>query len=210
MSTIAIIGTGLMSKALGMGWSRAGHRIQIGSRTPDAVDVNDLGFAPAIVADFGRAIEGSDVVVLAMPYGAVAEFVERHREVLAGKTVIDISNPFDELPNNELAGAEHTARALGTRDGLVAAFKDNFAATINTPGAADGERPDVKIAGDDEAAKAVVAQLAKDLNHRVVDCGPLHNARLIDGMVSLMLILDRAHCGFTMKSGWRFFGLPAK
>ncbi|MGN7252803.1 MULTISPECIES: NADPH-dependent F420 reductase [unclassified Arthrobacter] len=207
MSTIAIMGTGLMASALGKGWTKAGHQVQIGSRSPEAVQSADLGYEPAVVGDYRTALAGSDTVVLAIPFTAVVPFVEEHQEALAGKTIIDISNPFDALPGNELAGAEYTAKALGTTDGLVAAFKDNFAATVNAPGAADGNRPDVKIAGDDDEAKAVVAALAADLNHRVLDCGPLHNARLIDSMVSLMLILDRTYTGFTMKTGWRFTGL---
>ncbi|MFF1385578.1 NADPH-dependent F420 reductase [Arthrobacter sp. NPDC058288] len=207
MSTIAIMGTGLMASALGEGWTKAGHQVHIGSRSPEEVKNADLGYEPAVIGDYRTALADSDTVVLAIPFTAVAPFVEEHREALAGKTIIDISNPFDALPSNELAGAEYTAKALGTTDGLVAAFKDNFAATVNAPGAADGNRPDVKIAGDDDEAKAVVAALAADLNHRVLDCGPLHNARLIDSMVSLMLILDRTYTGFTMKTGWRFTGL---
>jgi hypothetical protein len=52
-----------------------------------------------------------------------------------------------------------------------------------------------------------VATLAYDLNARVLDCGSLHNARFIDSMVSLMLLLDERYAGFTMKTGWRFTGL---
>lgn len=209
MTTIAIIGTGLMSKALGTGWGAAGHDIRIGTRTPEAATVGALGFPPAFIGSIADAIEGSDAVVLAVPFPAVADIVRENREALRSRVVIDISNPFDHLAGNERAAAEYTADVLGTTDGLVAAFKDNFAATINTRGAADGDRPDVKIAADDQEAKKVVAGLAADLGHRVLDCGPLHNARLIDSMVSLMLILDRQYTGFTMKTGWRFTGLPA-
>jgi 8-hydroxy-5-deazaflavin:NADPH oxidoreductase len=208
MTTIAILGTGLMSKALGAGWNAAGHDIRIGTRTPESTTPEILGFSPAFVGGLADAIDGSDAVVLAVPFPAVADIVRENREALRSRVVIDISNPFDHLPGNERAAAEFTADVLGTTDGLVAAFKDNFAATINTPGAADGERPDVKIAADDPAAKEFVAQLAADLGHRVLDCGPLHNARLIDSMVSLMLILDRQYTAFTMKTGWRFTGLP--
>lgn len=207
MSTIAIIGHGLMGKALGSGWSRAGHKVRIGARSPGQVDPSALGFTPAFIGPVEAALDGSDVVVLAVPFPAVARLVAEHRAQLAGKTVIDISNPFDHLPGNERAAAEYTADALGTTDGLVAAFKDNFAATINAP-ASGGVRPDCKLAGDDAGAKVVVAGLAADLGHRVIDCGPLHNARLLDSMVSLMLILDRTYCDFTMRSGWQFFGLP--
>lgn len=205
MTTITIIGTGLMSNALGAGWTRAGHQVRVGARSPEKAAA--LEFTPDFAGPLGDALVGSDVVVLAIPFPAVAGIVTEHRDQLVGKVIIDISNPFDHLPNNERAGAEHTAEVLGTTNGLVAAFKDNFAATINDPAAADGRPAQVKLAADDEAAKAVVADLARDLNLRVLDCGELHNARFLDGMVSLMLTLDRAHAGFTMRTGWAFTGL---
>lgn len=207
MSTIAVVGSGLMGKALGKGWSRAGHAVRIGVRSPENVDTSALGFMPQFLGPVQAAVNGSDVVVLAIPFPSVGPLVATHRPDLAGKTIIDISNPFDHLPHNERAAAEYTAEALGTSKGLVAAFKDNFAATINAP-AAGGVRPDCKLAGDDAEAKKVVAALAADLGHRAIDCGPLHNARYLDGMVSLMLFLDRTYCDFTMESGWHFFGLP--
>ena len=205
MSVIAILGTGLMSKALGTGWSRAGHSVRIGTRSLENASPAKLGFDPAFAGSPAEAVVGADFVVLAIPFPEVTPTVTALRGALSGKIVIDISNPFDHLAHNERAAAEFTADALGGSDGLVAAFKDNFAATINAEGT---ERPDVKIAGDDEKAKVAVAALATDLGLRSLDCGPLHNARFIDGMVSLMLILDRAYCGFTMKTGWRFLGVP--
>ena len=207
MTNIAIIGTGNMARELGKGWLRAGHSVVLGSRTPSPNSSAELGLPDAAVRSHSEAIEGADVVVLATPFPQTAPTVREHRDRLAGKVVIDISNPFDNLEHNVRAGAEYTADALGGSKGLVAAFKDNFAATINAPAAADGKRPDVKLAGDDDEAKAAVAVLVADLDHRAIDCGPLGNARLIDGMVSLMLILDERYCGFTMKTGWRFFGL---
>jgi predicted dinucleotide-binding enzyme len=208
MTTIAIIGTGLMSNALGAGWTRAGHQVRVGARSPEKAA--GLGFTPSFAGTHREALAGSDVVVLAIPFPAVADFVPEHRDQLDGRVIIDISNPFDNLPNNERAGAEYTADLLGTTTGLVAAFKDNFAATINDSAAADGVAAQVKIAADDEEAKAVVVGLVHDLNLRVLDCGELHNARFLDGMVSLMLILDRAHAGFTMHTGWAFTGLENK
>lgn len=205
MSTIAIIGTGLMCNALGSGWSEAGHSIRVGTRTPDAD--HELRFTPAFIGGYAEALEGSDAVVLAIPFPAVAEFIGAHKEKLDDKLIIDISNPFDHLAGNEKAAAEFTADALGTTDGLVAAFKDNFAATINDPTAADGRPAQVKVAADDPEAKAALEPLIRDLGLRSLDCGPLSNARHLDAMVSLMLILDRSHAGFTMRTGWAFTGL---
>ena len=205
MSVIAILGTGLMSKALGSGWTRAGHSVRIGTRDISNASSDKLGFVPAFAGTPTDAVDGADFVVLAIPFPEVTPTVTALRSALSGKIVIDISNPFDHLAHNERAGAEFTADALGSRDGLVAAFKDNFAATIN---ADDAERPDVKIAGDDESAKTAVAELARDLGLRSLDCGSLHNARFLDGMVSLDADPRPAYCGFTMKTGWRFLGIP--
>lgn len=204
MTEISIIGTGSMARELGKGWVRAGHHIVYGSRNPMQ---NRPELPSTDIRTYGDAVTAGDVVVLAVPFLEVVPLVSMHRELLLGKTIIDISNPFDHLPHNERAGIEFTADALGTTDGLVAAFKDNFAATINAEQPADGKRADVKIAGDDEAAKKVVGQLAADLDHRVIDCGALRNARYIDPMVSLMLQLDERYEAFTMRTGWRFCGL---
>lgn len=209
MSSITIIGTGKMACALGHGWRQAGHNITFGSRHPQSVTAHDLGVPDAVVTNYAAALKDPEVVLLAIPFSAVADFVIEHRDALRGKTIIDISNPFDALAHNEKAAAECTAETLGTSEGLVAAFKDNFAATINQPRVAGVERPDVRIASDDDRAKKVVAALAADLDHRVLDCGPLTNARYIDGMVSLMLILDQRHANGTQRSGWKFSGLEA-
>lgn len=207
MTTIAILGTGLMCKALGRAWSSAGHTIRIGTRDVAAVTAPALGFEPALVEDHANAIEGSDVVVLALPFAHVADIVRTHRDALRHTTVIDISNPFDALPHNERAAAEINAEALGTRKGFVSAFKDNFAATINEA-PVDGGPRQVKVAGDDPAAKQVAGRLARDIGHVPIDAGSLHDARLIDPQVTLMLMLDRAHAGGAMRTGWRLVGLP--
>jgi predicted dinucleotide-binding enzyme len=206
VTAIGIIGTGGMARELGKGWIRAGHDVTYGSRTPGSAP-DGSGLPVAAVTDYRSAIESADVVVIAIPYPAVVPFIDEHRESLTGRIIVDITNPFDNLAHNEKAGVEYTSDALGTTDGVVAAFKDNFVATINTPGVASGQRADVKIAADDARAKDIVRGLAEDLDHRALDCGPLHNARLIDSMVSLMLVLDREYAGFTRKTGWKFVGL---
>lgn len=208
MTEIAIIGTGDMARELGIAFVAAEHTVRYGSRRPEASDATAKRLPAGEVRSQQEAIADAEVVVIAIPYPQVASFVSAHADALRGKVIVDISNPFDNLSDNARAGVEYTADALGTRDGLVAAFKDNFWATINEPADADTHRRhDVKIAGDDEEAKRVVARLVEDIGHRPLDCGELANARLIDPMVSLMLILDRRYNEFKMTTGWTFFGL---
>lgn len=204
MSSIAIIGTGHMGRALGHGWALAGERVVYGSREPGAR--RDLGsVAPgAAVRSYGEALAEGEVVVIAIPFSQVASFVQEHRDQLQGKIVVDITNPFDDLKDRNKAAAQITSELIGRRARVVAAFKDNFAGTLYREDRRDGERIQVRVAGDDDAAKAVVASLAEKLEADVLDCGSLANARFLDAMVSLMVFLDSAYADGHQRSGWIF------
>lgn len=202
---VAIIGTGLMAQHLGRGWSRVGHTIAFGSRTPAGKQWLAEQVKGASVVDQATAIESARTVVICLPYHATASFAQNHAEQLCHRLVIDSSNPFDLLPDNRLAGAEITANAIGPDARVVAAFKGNFAETLLEPidRVTDLLR-DVHYAGDNPDDKQIVALLIEDLGFRPVDCGPLKNARLLDGMVPLLLELDRRYGAGQRKSGWKF------
>jgi predicted dinucleotide-binding enzyme len=104
------------------------------------------------------------VVVLPTPYDAALDFAGIRGEELAGKVVVDITNPvdwtsFDRLvtPADSSAAEEIAARAPGAR--VVKAFNTTFAATL-VPGEVAGHQLDVFLASDDEAAKGTVALTA--------------------------------------------------
>lgn len=204
---IAIIGTGRMARQLGIGWAKAGHRIIFGSRNPQGKDALSQEVGNASVVEPAAAIVAAPVVVLAIPYTAVAPFVQQHAELLRGRLVIDISNPFEHLPDNHIAGAELTAQAIGPGARVVTAFKDNFWQTLLEP---DDHLfsivRDVHYTGDEVDDKQIVTLLIEALGFRPVDCGPLRNARVLDVMVPLMLELDRRYGGGKRKSSWKFLG----
>lgn len=204
MSKIAIIGTGRMGKNLAKGWLNAGHEIRLGSRRPEQKQ-DILSEMPGVtITDFETALDGTEVVVIAIPYTQVEPFARTYAAQLRDKLVIDITNPFDNLPDNRVAGAEITARAIGEGARVVAAFKDNFWTTLHEP--IDPKTNlvrDVHFAGDIEADKKVVVQLIKDLGFAPVDCGPLSNARILDGMVTLMIELDRRYTDGGFHASWK-------
>jgi len=195
MTVIALIGTGRMATGLGIGWTRAGHQIVFGSRTPAEKQHLTADLPGVRVTDYAGALEAATVVVITLPYREVAPFCRNHAAALHERLVIDISNPFDNLPDNRVAGAEITRDAIGPGARVVAAFKTNFSTTLLTPLNADGIQRDVFYAGDDEADKRIVAGLIADLGFRPVDCGGLHNARILDGMVPLIIELDNRYGG---------------
>ncbi|MBI2965589.1 MAG: NAD(P)-binding domain-containing protein [Chloroflexi bacterium] len=205
MTQIAIMGTGKMATSLGAGWSAAGHTVVFGSRSPStaAAEIEREVGGGVRVASHRDALRGAEIVVLALPYRSVEAFAREYSSDLRSKVVVDISNPFDALPDNRVAGAEVTARAIGAGARVIAAFKDNFSTTLREPKDGQGRQRDVHFAGDDETAKRTFAKLVEDLGFKPVDCGALRNARALDAMVPLMIELDRRYNG-QGRSSWKF------
>lgn len=210
MVKIGVVGTGRMGSGLGIGLALAGHVVAFGSREPGGkVSLEER--APALkVVGQRECLAGAEIVIIALPYAEVEPFARQNAAALREKLVIDITNPFDKLPNNQVAGAEVTARAIGDGARVVAAFKTNFAATLHDPMGPDGVRRDTFLAGDSERDRRVVAELARDLGFRPIDCGSLRNARILDGMVPLMIELDRRYAGGATRSSWKLAGYQAE
>ena len=143
----------------------------------------------------GDGIAGADIVVLALPYAAAGEVAAAHRDELAGKVVVDISNPvdfatFDSLvvPAGTSAAEQIAAAAPGAR--VVKAFNTTFAGNLVT-GEAGGAPLDVFIAGDDADAKQAVTDLAASGGLRPIDAGPLKRARELEGFQFLHMTLQQ-------------------
>jgi len=95
---IAVIGTGNIGGTLGSRWRAAGQDVVYGSRSGPGEGPGGAPLQPV-----GEAIAGADVVVLAIPGGAVADLLGEHGPALAGKTVIDATN--------NMGGPEFNSRA---------------------------------------------------------------------------------------------------
>ena len=204
---IGIIGTGRMACGLAEGWLKAGHAVQLGSRQPES-KAGSLGtLAGAPVAGVEETLAAAEVVVLGIPFVAVKPFARQYAAQLRNRLVIDISNPFANLPDNRISGPEITAQAIGAGARVVAAFKANFWETLLEPIDPQTQtRRDVQYVGDGQADKATVAGLIEDLGFRPVDCGPLRNARILDGMVPLIVELDQRYGQGSHRLSWKLLG----
>ena len=182
---VTIIGTGNMARGIGSRLVAGGHDVTVlGKETSDAEEVvNDLGATGSVKAGRSGDEIADDVVVLAVYYPDAKAAVEQYGDALSGKVVVDITNPVNETvddlvtPPDSSAAQELASSAPAAN--LVKAFNTTFANTL-TQGAVSGQQLDVFIAGDDEDAKAKVAQLAKDGGLRPVDAGPLRRARELE------------------------------
>jgi hypothetical protein len=175
MSHISIIGTGNMGQAIAGVFTKGGHAVQL------------LG-----QGDGSTAVTG-DIVVLAVPYSAVASIVAERGESLTGKTVVDITNPvnfetFDSLvvPADGSAAAE-IARAL-PQSKVVKAFNTTFAATLSS-GVVGPNTTTVLLAGDDADAKSQLADAVAASGLKVIDAGQLSRARELEALGFLQISL---------------------
>lgn len=175
MAHITIIGTGNMGSAIAAIAAKGGHTVE------------SIGHA-----DTDTPVTG-EVVVLAVPYPAVSDVIAQRGDQLAGKVVVDISNPldfqtFDSLvvPADGSAAAEIAAALPQSR--VLKAFNTTFAATLAI-GTVGDQTTTVLIAGDDAEAKALLSDIITGGGLRAVDAGSLRRARELEALGFLQLTL---------------------
>jgi 8-hydroxy-5-deazaflavin:NADPH oxidoreductase len=175
MTHVSILGTGNMGQAIAAIADKGGHTVQL------------LGSA-----DTETPVNG-DVVVLAVPYPAVATVLAQRAGELAGKVVVDITNPlnfetFDGLvvPADSSAAAEIAAALPDSR--VLKAFNTTFAGTL-VAGAVGPLPTTVLIAGDDADAKSTLAGIVTSGGLEAVDAGSLSRARELEALGFLQLTL---------------------
>ena len=146
-------------------------------------------------ADTDKPVTG-DVVVLAVPYAAVANIVATRGASLAGKIVVDITNPvdfdtFDSLvvPADGSAAAELAVALPESR--VLKAFNTTFAGTL-AAGTVGDLPTTVLIAGDDTDAKALLAGVVSAAGLKAIDAGSLRRARELEAIGFLQISLAAA------------------
>lgn len=199
MDTISIIGSGGMAAAIGGLATQAGYTVEVMSR--DAAKARALAEQLGVgttTGTFGAAPSG-DMVVLAVPYAAVLEVVTQYGDALAGKLLVDITNPIDAAHTGFVtpggsSGAQEIARAAPANAHVVKAFNAQFSHVL-AAGRASGHPLDVFLAGDDAQAKARVSAFIDSLGLRPMDAGPLRMARTLEhaAMLTLGLLAHAIH-----------------
>lgn len=145
----------------------------------------------------GQMLEASitgDVVIFTLPYSAIPGVIEKYKESLAKKILVDISNPvdfqtFELIPPADRSGAEEIAKHLPKDAKLVKAFNTTLAGTL-VKGSIDGKKLDVLIASDDEKAAQAIVKLAEDGGLRGLYVGPLKRARTLEGLQLIQMALQ--------------------
>jgi predicted dinucleotide-binding enzyme len=176
MAHFTIIGTGNMANAIGGVLAAGGSAVTY-------ISHDQLGTA---------ALDG-DAVVLAVPHPALDQILAAYGDQLAGKTVIDITNPlnfetFDSLvvPAGSSMAAQLQAKLPKSR--VLKAFNTNFAATLASK-QVGGKPTTVLMAGDDTTAKQVLAGALEAGGVRSIDAGALSRAHELEAIGFLQISL---------------------
>lgn len=183
---IGIIGAGRIGGTLGEHWVKAGHEVMLSSRHPENLQGLADRLGPSARTGTPReAAAFGDVLLVAVPYGAVPQVGRDYAAEMRGKVVLDAANPF---PQRDGAAAED-ARKKGTGVAsaahmpgvrLVRAFNTIPAGVLRSEAHRAGDRIAVPLAGDDREALDVAARLVRDAGFEPVVVGPLARAREFD------------------------------
>ena len=196
MAKVAVIGSGDVGKVLAKGFKKHGYEVRIGSRDVAklAEFARDAGIESGTFPDVAA---WGDLVVLSVK-GTIAEQVVSSigHEHLAGKVVIDTTNPIADLPPEDGVLRYFTGPNESLMERLQAAVpRARFVKAFNCVGNAlmvnpplTGAKSAMFICGDDADARAQVSRIIEQFGHEVWDMGSAKAARAIEPLCILWCI----------------------
>ena len=183
---IGIIGTGRIGGALARHWVKAGYEVFVSTRHPEELQalVTELGArahagTPREAASFGT------VILVSIPYGAMPQIGDDLRAELAGKVILDTSNPNERRDGPMAIDAKNKGAGLATAEFLhsrrvVRAFNCIPAAVLANDAFRQPERIAIPIGGDDAKAVAIAEELVRAAGFDPVAIGTLAQTRKFD------------------------------
>ena len=194
---VGVLGSGGVAKALAGGFLKHGHDVMMGTRTPAKLAEWAAQNPKASVGSFSDAAAFGELIVLAVKGKAAAEALRAAgAKLLAGKTVIDATNPIDDGPpvNGVLKFFTNLDESLMER--LQREFAGaNFVKAFNSVGSGSmvnpqfkGGKPTMFICGNSEAAKKSVSGILDQFGWEVADMGSAEAARAIEPLCMLWCI----------------------
>lgn len=211
MSKYAVLGSGQVGQVLADGLLAHGHEVMRGSREPSKLaEWQRSAGAKARVGTFGEAARWAEQIVLAVKGSAAEEAIALAGvDDLAGKVVIDATNPIADAPpqNGVLKFFTDLDESLMERLQRQAE-KARFVKAFSCVGNAfmvnpklPGGPPTMFICGNDDAAKAAVRTLLTEFGWETADMGKVEAARAIEPLCMLWCIpgLSQGRWGHAFK-----------
>jgi hypothetical protein len=201
MTTISIIGSGNMAAAIGARATKHGHTVELMSRdTAKAQALADQIGNGASIGTYGARPAG-EIVILAVLYTGAVEVVTQYGDALAGKILVDITNPFNADVTGLVTAAgnsvsQQIAAAAPESAHVVKAFNSILRGVL-----AEDKPMDAFFAGDDAEARSRVAAFLESLNMRALDTGGLEMTHALEWAGILLVGLARNGAGFDVALG---------
>jgi 8-hydroxy-5-deazaflavin:NADPH oxidoreductase len=186
---ITVIGAGNMGSAFVKQLHGAGHSVKVTSRNAAKATALAAQYAGVQAVPAQGAANDADAVVLAAGYSDAPTALASLGN-LAGKVVIDITNPLtaDYMGlsiGHSTSAAEEIAKAV-PQAVVVKAFNTLFASVLDEgAGFSQSAKVSVFVASDSDSGKQTVKQLATSLGFEAVDAGGLKNARYLEPLAGL-------------------------
>jgi predicted dinucleotide-binding enzyme len=187
---VGVLGSGTVGRTLANGLREYGYEPTIGSRDGKQVEGWD-----GAVGTFADAAAGADLAILAVKGTVAEDLVRRLAPHLAGKTVMDTTNPIAEAPPEggvlrfftDLNGSlMERLQGAAPEAHFVKAFSSVGAASMVNPDF--DTRPSMFICGDDATSKQVVSALVESFGWETEDLGGAVAARAIEPLAMLWCI----------------------
>lgn len=195
---VGILGSGIVGQTLGTGFLKYGHQVKIG--TGNSNKLNDWlksAGSNASVGSFAEAASFGEIIVLAVKGTAALNVLEKaSSNYLAGKTIIDATNPIEEVPpvngvlkffTNQNSSLMEELQSKYPQANFVKAFSCVGNALMINPDFG-GQKPTMFIAGNDDDSKNVVKKILDTFGWEVEDMGKAEAARAIEPLCMLWCI----------------------
>jgi len=194
---VGVLGSGDVAKVLAGGFLKHGHDVMMGTRTPAKLSEWAKQHPKGRVGSFADTAQFAELVVLAVKGTVAADALRAAGSAnLAGKSVIDATNPIADAPptNGVLKFFTNLDESLMER--LQREFPDaRFVKAFNSVGNAhmvnpqfNGGKPTMFICGNDEAAKRIVSGMLEQFGWEMADMGKVEAARAIEPLCMLWCI----------------------
>ncbi len=192
---IGILGSGMVGKALATALGHNGHDVKLGTRNPDKDELKEYKASSGIdCLKFDEAARHGDIVFICTKWSGTENALQlAGASNMAGKVVVDVTNPLDDsqgMPPVLAVGFSDSAgeqvQKWLSKARVVKAF-NIITASIMVDGQVDGEPLDMFIAGDDEAAKKDVEQILTEFKWNTHDLGGIEKSRLLEPFAMLWI-----------------------
>jgi len=190
--SVSVLGSGQVAQTLARGFQKHGYPVRMGNRSTSKLEAfsKETGIP---VQGLTEAVQASELVVLALKGTAAESVIGELGAVIAGKVIIDTTNPIaDQPPQNGwlpfFTGPDESLlerlQNLAPQARFVKAFNSVGSAFMVDP-AFPGGRPTMFIAGRDASAKAMVQSVLDRFGWDSEDMGGAEAARPIEALCQL-------------------------